>query len=142
MGSLENFQGGGWNPYAESLAQMIAAEPKGKYFVGRRYYKNEYKFWGYVRKSGEPWASAKLVMLNENNMLAPDRASGQIGSDDGAEYHLTGYFSGRLLYEPASDGFYPEFVLQRAQLVNPTPLSIFRGGASNNPYTNIIQRPQ
>ena len=34
------------------MAQQIAAEPTGDYYIGRRYYKPDYKFWGYVRKAG------------------------------------------------------------------------------------------
>ena len=36
------------------MPEAIKAEPPGAYFVGRRYYKTEYKFWGYVRASGQP----------------------------------------------------------------------------------------
>src|SRR5947208_4967297 len=36
------------------MAQQIAAEPTGDYYIGRRYYKPDYKFWGYVRKPGQP----------------------------------------------------------------------------------------
>jgi len=34
------------------MAQHIAAEPAGDYYIGRRYYKPDYKFWGYVRRPG------------------------------------------------------------------------------------------
>ena len=47
------------------MAQRIASEPAGDYFIGRRYYKPDFKFWGYVRRPGESWTSAQLVMLNE-----------------------------------------------------------------------------
>jgi len=40
------------------MAQRIAAEPAGDYFIGRRYYKPDYKFWGYVRRPGQPWSTA------------------------------------------------------------------------------------
>ena len=53
-------------------AQKIAAEPPGDYFIGRRYFKGSvYKFWGYVRKPGQPWNTAQLVVLNEKEKLAP-----------------------------------------------------------------------
>src|SRR5207237_2808943 len=55
------------------VAQQIAAEPPGDYFIGRRYYKPDFKFWGYVRRPGAPWSTAQLVMLNEKDKLAPDR---------------------------------------------------------------------
>ena len=55
-------------------AQRIAAEPPGDYFIGHRYFKGSvFKFWGYVRKPGQPWNTAQLVVLNEKQKLAPDR---------------------------------------------------------------------
>src|SRR5207245_327770 len=56
-----------------AMAQKIQAEPLGDYFIGRRYYKPDFKFWGYVRRPGQPWSTAQLVMLNEKQKLAPDR---------------------------------------------------------------------
>ena len=53
--------------------QRIQAEPPGNYFIGRRYYKQDFHFWGYIRRPGQPWITAQLVMLNENKKLAPDR---------------------------------------------------------------------
>jgi len=38
------------------MRQRIAAEPPGDYYIGRRYYKPVFKFWGYVRKPGQPSA--------------------------------------------------------------------------------------
>src|SRR6184192_3512839 len=66
------------------MAQRIAAEPAGDYFIGRRYVKPNFKFWGYVRRPGQPWSSAQLVMLNENQKLAPDREQAAL-----AEYKRT-----------------------------------------------------
>ena len=40
------------------MAQRIAVEPPGDYYIGRRYYKPNYKFWGYVRRPGQPWTTA------------------------------------------------------------------------------------
>ncbi len=116
---------------AAHLAQQAAVlqEPQGNYFVGRRYYNPNYKFWGYVRKPGQPWRTAQLVMFNENQKLAPDRELNQFGVDDNCEYHLTGQFTGQKVYEPASNRFYPEFMLTGAELVNRTPPSIFPPGA-------------
>src|SRR5437588_12001023 len=55
------------------MAQHIAAEPAGDYFIGRRYYKPDFKFWGYIRRPGQPWSTAQLVMLNEKEKLTPDQ---------------------------------------------------------------------
>src|SRR3989475_5044223 len=77
------------------MAQRIAAEPAGDYFIGRRYYKPDFKFWGYVRRPGQPWSAAQLVMLNEKQKLAPDREQLSFGSDNNYEYKLYGSFCGR-----------------------------------------------
>ena len=118
------------------MAQQIAAEPTGDYYIGRRYYKPDYKFWGYVRKPGQPWSTAELVMLNEKEKLAPDRERLEFGSDNNYEYKLYGYFSGDKVYEPASNGIYPEFVLKGYELISTTPAPIFKSqmsGPSNRP---------
>lgn len=113
-----------------SQAQQLAAEPPGDYFIGRRYYKPEFKFWGYVRRPGQPWSMAKLVMLNEKEKLAPDREQLSFGKDNNYEYKLFGYFSGETVYEPASNGFYPEFVLKNYQLISVNPPPIFKSQMS------------
>ncbi|HEY2138581.1 MAG TPA: hypothetical protein VGH00_00770 [Chthoniobacterales bacterium] len=114
------------------LAQKIAAEPPGDYFIGRRYFKGSvYKFWGYVRKPGQPWSTARLVVLNEKEKLAPDRERLSFGSDNNYEYKLYGNFSGQTVYEPASNGFYPEFILKKYELVSTNPPPIFRSQYSD-----------
>jgi hypothetical protein len=108
-------------------AQKIAAEPPGDYFIGHRYFKGSvFKFWGYVRRPGTPWKSAQLVVLNEKEKLAPDRETRTFGSDNNYEYKLHGYFSGQTVYEPASNGFYPEFVLKGYELLSSNPPPIFK----------------
>src|SRR3954449_11315971 len=113
-------------------AAKIAAEPPGDYFIGRRYFKGSvFKFWGYVRKPGTPWNSAQLVVLNEKEKLAPDRETRTFGSDNNYEYKLHGYFSGQTVYEPASNGFYPEFVLKGYELISTNPAPIFKSQYSD-----------
>ena len=132
------------DPNAPSRAAMlaeIAAEPPGDYFIGRRYHKVDYKFWGYVRKPRQPWSTAKMVMLNEHKRLAPDRELGKIGSDNNYEYKLYGAFSGDTVYEPASNGFYPEFVLTGYELRTVTPASIFKTPGATDPKRRIIAKP-
>ena len=110
-----------------AAAQAIQAETPGGYFIGRRYYKiPQYKFWGYVRQPGQPWSTAKLVVFNEKEKLAPDREKLSFGSDNNYEYKLWGAFSGQTVYEPASNGFYPEFVLKRYELISTNPPPIFK----------------
>lgn len=108
------------------MKQRIAAESPGDYYIGRRYFKPDFKFWGYVRKPGQPWNSAQLVMLNEKHKLAPDRERLSFGSDNNTEYKLEGYFSGDRVYEPASNTVYPEFVLKSYEVISTTPAPIFK----------------
>jgi hypothetical protein len=128
------------------MAQNIAAEPAGDYFIGRRYYKPDYKFWGYVRRPGQSWSTAELVMLNEKQKLAPDRERLDFGSDNNYEYKLYGYFSGDKVYEPASNSIYPEFVLKGYQLIsmNPPPIfkSQFRGHATAEDLRYVVEKPE
>jgi hypothetical protein len=128
------------------MVQRIATEPPGDYFIGRRYYKPDYKFWGYIRRPGQPWTTAELVMLNEKEKLAPDRERLDFGSDNNYEYKLYGYFSGDKVYEPASNGIYPEFVLKSYELIsiNPPPIfkSQFRGHASAQDLRYVVEKPE
>jgi hypothetical protein len=129
-----------------SMAQSIASEPPGDYYIGRRYYKPDFKFWGYVRRPGQPWSTAQLVMLNEKQKLAPDRQALNFGSDNNYEYKLYGSFSGDRVYEPASNTIYPEFVLKNYQLISTNPPPIFKSqfngsaNAANTRYT--IEKPE
>lgn len=129
-----------------AAAQSIAAEPPGDYFIGRRYFKPVYKFWGYVRKPGQPWSTAQMVVFNEKEKLQPDREQLNIGSDNNYEYKLYGLFSGQTVYEPASDRFYPEFILKKYELVstNPPPIfkSQFSGRAKAALGRNTIEKPE
>jgi hypothetical protein len=127
-------------------AQRIASEPPGDYFIGRRYYKPEFKFWGYVRRPGQPWSMAKLVMLNEKEKLAPDRQQLSFGKDNNYEYKLFGFFSGQTVYEPASNGFYPEFVLKNYELISTNPPPIFKSQTSGSAQAAMprltIEKPE
>ena len=129
------------------LAQKIQAEPPGDYFIGRRYFKAPvYKFWGYVRRPGQPWNTSQLVVMNEKQKLTPDREQLNFGSDNNYEYKLYGSFSGQKVYEPASDGFYPEFLLQKYELISTNPAPIFRSqfnGRVKAATTNrTIEKPE
>ncbi len=127
-------------------AQRIQAEPAGDYYIGRRYYKPDFKFWGYVRRPGQPWSTSQLVMFNEKQKIAPDREQVNFGSDNNYEYRLYGFFSGDKVYEPASNGVYPEFVLKRYELITTTPVPIYRsqfnGRASAAVSRYVVEKPQ
>ena len=128
------------------MASRIAAEPAGDYYIGRRYFKPDFKFWGYVRRPGQPWSTAQLVMLNEKQKLAPDREQVKFGFDNNYEYKLFGNFSGDKVYEPASNRMYPEFVLKGYEVISTNPPPIFksqmsgRADAANTRY--VIEKPQ
>ena len=124
-----------------SMNDNIKNEQPGDYFIGRRYYKEDYKFWGYIRSPGQSWSTAKLVMLNEQKKLAPDREKNQIGSDNNYEYKLYGKYSGETVYEPASNGFYPEFVLTGYELISSTPAPIYTVTGATDPAVRIIATP-
>ena len=107
------------------MAQRIASEPAGDYFIGRRYYKPDFKFWGYVRRPGESWSSAQLVMLNEKQKLAPDREPLNFGSDNNYEYKL--------------------YVLKGYELISTNPAPIFKSqfrGKATADLRYVVEKPE
>ena len=124
------------------VAQSIAAEQPGDYYIGRRFYRRYYFFWGYVRGPRQPWSSGQLVMLNEQKVLAPDRQANAMGYDNNTEYRLDGYFSGQTVYEPASNAFYPEFVLTGYKEISTNPPRIFRDQKATDPNRLVIDKPE
>ena len=97
--------------------------------------------WGWVKKPGEPWKQSQLVMFNEQKKLAPDRELKKIGSDNNYEYRLNGYFSREKVYEPASDSFYPEFVLNSATVISTNAPLIFPDQRWIDPAIRLIGPP-
>ena len=93
----------------------VSAETRGDYFYARRYFVEKTRFWGYVRKPGQPWSEAQLVVMNENSSPQPDRRSesgpesSRHGYDQNYTYRVRGRYTGREIYEPASNLFLPEF---------------------------------
>ena len=128
-------------PARAAMAAAIRAEQPGNYFIGRRMYKKDYKMWGWVREPGQPWKTSKLVMLNEQTRLAPDRVRGILGDDNNHEYRLQGRFTGETVYEPASDRFYPEFQLTGFEVLNTQPPPIYLDKRQENPEIRIIMAP-
>ena len=129
---------GGVSP---SVAAAVAQEAPGNYYIGRRYYKKDYKMWGWVRKPGQSWKSSQLVMMNENTKLAPDRDAGTLGIDNNHEYRLEGRFTGGQVYEPASNRFYPEFVLTGYQVISTAPPNIFKDRRALDPKIRLLTPP-
>jgi hypothetical protein len=125
-----------------AISAAVSKEAPGNYFIGRRFYKVDYKMWGWVKKPGEPWKQSQLVMFNEQKKLAPDRERNSIGSDNNVEYRLSGYFSGQKVYEPASDTIYPEFVLTGTSVISTNPTLIFPDKRWIDPAIRLIGPPQ
>jgi len=130
-----------------TAAQNVQAEAPGDYFIGRRYYKiPQFKFWGYVRRPGQPWSTAQLVVFNEKEKLAPDREQLNFGFDNNYEYKLYGRLSGDTVYDAGSNGFYPEFVLKKYELISVSPAPIFKSQFSDRARaattSTTIEKPE
>jgi len=101
----------------------ISSEARGDHFYARRYFVEKTRFWGYVRKPGQSWSDAQLVVMNENSTPQPDRRpesgpeSSRHGYDQNYTYRVRGYYTGREIYEPASNLFLPEFKASSYSLV-------------------------
>jgi len=129
------------DPARMAMNAAIQNEAPGSHFFGRRMYKKDYKMWGWIREPGKPWKTARLVMMNEQRKLAPDRAGGTIGTDNNYDYRLEGFFSGETVYEPASDRFYPEFVLTSYELLSTNPPLIYQSPKQLDPQIRLLQPP-
>jgi hypothetical protein len=131
--------GGAFGGVERARAAQIAQEPRGPWYVGRRYYTMGTRFWGYLRKPGQPWDGAEIVIINEKQMRQPDRLpeynpSGlQHGYDHNAEYRMWGYFTGERVYDPNSNFILPEFMLQKYELVTRNPGYLFEPQEDYNP---------
>src|SRR5262245_4906707 len=62
------------SPQVQARNAGILAEPRGDWYIGRRYFTQKVRYWGYLRRPGELWESAKLVVMDENRGISqPDR---------------------------------------------------------------------
>ena len=137
------------NPEIETAklvrAQKIAAEPRGDFYIGRRYYVDRMRFWGYLRRPGQPWTESALVIMNERVKSVPDRLPEimefekeelgddptklekvkRFGYDHNYEYKVNGKFSGRKVYDPNSNLLLREFILSDYRLIDPDPGWLF-----------------
>ena len=110
---------------------QISNEPRGNFFYGRRYYVENTRFWGYLRKPGQSTYYGKLVIFNERKKLAPDRLpeKGPKGKryafDNNYEYRIHGSFTGKKVYEVNSNQFLPEFLLTGYEVVDRDPGWLF-----------------
>lgn len=134
-------------PTAEARAAQIAAEPRGDFFYGRRYFVNKTRFWGYLRKPGQSASSSKLVIFRESSKLNPDRfpengPEGQrYGFDQNYEYRVWGRYTGREVYDVNSNQFLPEFLLTNYEVVDRNPGWLFRTDDSYDPtHISLVPR--
>ena len=126
----------GYNPNSPAVKARnakIATEAPGNYYIGRRWWVDGTRFWGYVRKPGQPWIKAKLVIMDENGKHQPDRiaaegAGRRHGFDHNSEYRLYGSFTGKTAYDPNSDFFLPIFKLTDYELISSNPGFLFYPG--------------
>ena len=124
------------------MYRAIPNEPPGDYWIGRRFYKEQLGFWGYIRRPQQPWDQAKLIMMNENEKFAFDREQGKIGMDDNYEYKFYGHITPTKIYEPSTNDWYDEFQLQGYEIRDTNPPSIFGNGFTNIRTRNVISKPE
>lgn len=133
-------------PPAEERAAQIAAEPRGDFYYGRRYFVQKTRFWGYLRKPGQSAKSSKLVVFRESSKLNPDRlpedgpAVKRYGFDQNYEYRIWGRYTEREVYDVNSNQFLPEFLLTDYEVVNRNPGWLFQINDSYDP-THISLLP-
>lgn len=119
------------SPAQEAQIAVIKAEPRGAHFIGRRYYVEKTRFWGYVRRPGEPWQKSRMVVINEDVCRTPDRlpelglGEHGYGFDHNYEYKLQGRFTGEEVYDPNANLFLPEFRLESYELISANPGFLF-----------------
>ncbi len=112
--------------------QQIAAEPRGDYYIGRRYYVPLTRFWGYLRRPGQSWRESKLVMMDESVVHTPDRGyeppvkGATVGRDANVEYTLLGSFTGEKAYDPSTDQILPVFRATSYTVRNDDPGFLFK----------------
>ena len=118
----------------EALAEreaQIAQEQVGDYYIGRRYYIPYTRFWGYLRKPGQSWRTAKLVIMDEHTCRQPDRGNeppmknAVFGTDNNVEYLVRGSYTGEVAFEPNTNQALPVFKLAGYELRNSDPGFLF-----------------
>jgi hypothetical protein len=117
----------------EARRRQIAMEPRGDYYIGRRFFIDHTHFWGYLRSPGQPWESSRLVIMNERYQKIPNRLPEQpsdggyaYGDDHNTEYRIWGRYTGRKVFDPNSNMVLPEFELRRWEIHNESPGWLFK----------------
>lgn len=126
-------------PLVAARNAAILSEPRGDYWIGRRYFIDKTRFWGYLRRPGQLWDKAQLVMMDESRIRTPDRlpelpTDGLAhGYDHNYEYRITGAFNGRKVYDPNADMELPVFAPRSFEVTNRTPSFLFSPADRYNP---------
>jgi len=95
--------------------------------------------WGWVKKKGDDWDSAKWVALRENPgvAVAPYRKLISHDADNNWEYKFWGSFAPYKAYDPHLDEMVPVFILEGYEVIGPKdPLNIQAG-----PPDRVRHRP-
>ena len=120
-------------PAVQARNAAILAEPRGDWYIGRRYFTEKCRYWGYLRRPGELWDNAQLVVMDEmRGALTPDRVSEAPsdgsrahGFDHNSEYRVWGSFTGRRCYDPNADLQLPVFAARKFELISERPGFLF-----------------
>jgi len=126
------------HPAVKARDARIAQEPPATYYYGRRYFVDGTRFWGYVRKAGQPWSESRLVIMDESIRHQPDRVPEEgeglnHGYDHNWEYRIWGSFTNQEIYDPNSNFILPEFRLSKYELVSKNPGFLFHPNETYNP---------
>jgi hypothetical protein len=119
------------SPAVQLRNQGILAEPRGDYYIGRRYFVAKTRFWGYIRRPGQLWDDAQLVVMDESRVRNPDRLSEEPtapqshGFDHNYEYRIKGRFLSGKVYDPNADMELPIFQPGSFELMSARPGFLF-----------------
>jgi hypothetical protein len=116
---------------AAALALSACGHTAEGVYIGRRWFvqapRSTCQFWGYLKKPGESWHRARLVIMDAQAGVSPPDlapvAPGPpfYGEDHNCEYAVEGDFTGQRAYDPNSDLELPLFAARRFTLLNRNP---------------------
>jgi hypothetical protein len=91
------------------------------YWIGHRVYRENAMAWGWVKRAGDPWSKAQLVVIREEKAAAPHRSLGSLAADDSHEYRLYGSIWGRKAYDPVLNRYLEVLDLERYEPLGRQP---------------------
>lgn len=144
--ALAGLQVGCESPDMAARNAQIATEPRGDYYVARRYYVPSTRFWGYIRKPRQSWEKARLVVMDESSFTTPDRLQeGNTGTshgyDNNFEYRVYGSYLRDTAYDPNSNLVLPVFRPTRMEVINRDPGFLFKPNERySTKYVSLIPK--